>query len=140
MSETKYRVWQTNVGDYDKTTKKFTLRPRYFYGEDVIINGNGQLLSVESGWDIQGVEQPTDYVLEKSTGMQDENGNEIWEGDIVSAYNGDVIGKITQHESGEWWIEWIGKFGGSSPLYGNCHTCKVVSSINENPELLEGEK
>lgn len=102
MSKIKYRVWQTNVGDYDKTTKKFTPRPHYFYGNDVVINGNGQLLSVESGWDIQGIEQPTDYVLEQSTGMQDENDKEIWEGDIVSAYNGDVIGKITQHESGEW--------------------------------------
>ena len=38
MSETKYRAWQTNAGDYDIAAKKFTPRPHYFYGEDVIMD------------------------------------------------------------------------------------------------------
>lgn len=137
MREIRFRAWQTNVGDYDKITKKFTPRPYYFYGEDVIINGNGQLLSVESGWDIQGVEKPTDYALEQFTGLKDKNGKEIYDGDIVSSHNEDIIGKISQHKSGEWRIEWIGIYGGSSSLCDEHHLCEVIGSIHENPELLE---
>lgn len=78
-------------------------------------------------------------VLEQDTGLKDKNGKEIWEGDIVSSHNGDITGKITQHKCGEWRIEWIGIYGGSSSLYDEHHLCEVVGNIQENPELLEEE-
>lgn len=140
MRVIKFRAWQTNVGDYDKITKKFTPRPHYFYGENVIINGDGQLLSVESGWDIQGVEEPTDYVLEQATGSKDKNGKEIWEGDIVSVYEGRYVGYIVQHPSGEWRIIWVSPQGVPDSLYSHRTICEVVGNIHENPELLNGGK
>lgn len=82
----------------------------------------------------------TDIVLEQDTGLKDKYGKEIWEGDIVSTYNGDIIGKISQHKSGEWRIEWIGKFGGVSKLYDHRDLCEVVGNIHENNELLERKK
>lgn len=78
-----------------------------------------------------------DFVVEQDTGLKDKNGKEIWAGDTVSSHNGDITGKITQHKCGEWRIEWIGVYGGSSSLYDECHLCEVIGSIHENPELLE---
>lgn len=78
-----------------------------------------------------------DFVVEQATGLKDKNGETIWGGDIVSSHNGDIIGKISQHKSGEWRIEWIGIYGGSSSLYDEHHLCKVIGTIHENPELLE---
>ena len=78
-----------------------------------------------------------DVVLEQATGIKDKNRKMIYEGDIVAEHNGDIIGKIVQHPSGEWQIAWIGIFGGVSKLYDHRDLCEVVGNIHENPELLE---
>lgn len=78
-----------------------------------------------------------DFVIEQFTGFKDRHGKKIWEGDIVSSHNGDITGKITQHKCGGWRIEWIGVYGGSSPLNDKNHLYKVIGNIHENPELLE---
>lgn len=144
MRVIKFRAWQTNVGDYDKITKKFTPKPHYFYGENVIVNGNGQLLSVECGWDIQGVEESTDYVLEQYTGMKDKNGREIYEGDILIreaevVENGYIFDKYA--------VEFYnGRFCGipidMSPLLGPEYfkDCEIIGSIHEDRELSKEKK
>ena len=78
--------------------------------------------------------------IEQYTGLKDKNGKEICEGGIVSEHNGDILGKITQRVSGEWQIEWVGMYGGTSSLYEENHMCEIIGNIHENPELLEGEK
>lgn len=78
-----------------------------------------------------------EFALEQDTDLKDKNGKEIWEGDIVAEHNGDVIGKIVQHPSGEWQIAWIEIFGGVSKLYDHRGWCEVIGNIHQNKELLE---
>lgn len=150
MRVIKFRAWQTNVGDYDKITKKFTPKPHYFYGENVIINGNGQLLSVESGWDIQGVEEPTDYVLEQYTGFKDKNGKEIWGGDIVycSVSNGfswgteSFMSEVCIDETGVRFKQvsrrgFLEKRITQEIVDEKLDTFEVMGNIHDNPELLK---
>ena len=72
-----------------------------------------------------------EFLLEQSTALRDKNGVEIYEGDVVSEHNGDIIGKIVRSISGEWRVEWMGIFGGSSVLYDETSMCEVIGTIHE---------
>lgn len=80
------------------------------------------------------------FTTEQYTGLHDKNGRKIYKGDIVAEHNGDIIGTIIQHPSGEWQIAWIGIFGGVSKLYDHRDLCEVIGDIHRNPELLKEEK
>ena len=74
---------------------------------------------------------------EQDTGITDKNGKKIYEGDIVSVYEGRYVGSIVQHPSGEWRIIWVSPQGTVDSLYGYRHECEVIGDIHNNPELLE---
>ena len=86
--------------------------------------------------------------LMQSTGLFDRNGQEIFEGDIVT--DGDVIRDIKYHQTLGFYM--IGKYGFSVPFGQGVDveyfeefavhvskTFEVVGNIYENPELLEEE-
>lgn len=94
-------------------------------------------------------EDMKEYELMQSTGLFDRNGQEIFEGDIVT--DGDMISDIKYHQTLGFYM--IGKYGFSVPFGQGVDveyfeefavhvskTFEVVGNIYENPELLEVEE
>ena len=78
------------------------------------------------------------YALEQFTGLQDKNGVDIFEGDIL-AESDRPIDEATPRR---WEVKWSNTpysayfdFGYMSPS----HYCEVIGNIHENKELLEKE-
>ena len=121
MKELKFRAW-------DKVTK------RYYTVSGLEYDDNGNLCEVylagiqisESDPDAN-VREPSDVILEQDTGLKDQNGKKIYEGDIVQCY--DPRFKSTDK-----------RFGGPSVVdrfYSDTFTYEILGNIHENPELLE---
>ena len=89
-----------------------------------------------------------EVILMQSTGLKDKNGQEIFEGDILT--DGDVISDIKYHQTLGFYM--IGKYGFSVPFGQGVDveyfeefavhvskTFEVIGNIYENPEILEVE-
>ncbi|EJB2784747.1 hypothetical protein MT884_000179 [Enterococcus faecalis] len=72
--------------------------------------------------------------LMQSTGLKDENGVEIFEGDIGWDDHQEVHGQVI-FENGAFKYEWENI---SEDLFEVTDDIEIVGNIHENPELLEG--
>ena len=91
-----------------------------------LVNGNTALIP------------STHVVLEQCTGLKDENGKLIYEGDVVRVFY-DHFNGSTEEVSGTWVVN--NSFLNYAPEYDETHlesaAVEVIGNIHENPELLE---
>ena len=103
-----------------------------FFDDDIFPMSNGQLY--ESARAENYVVNNDDYVIQQFTGLTDKNGKKIFEGDIVKFYN---FPKQTPLEI----VFLYGCFTYKDTFFDfeGClfpEKCEVISSIFENPELI----
>lgn len=124
MRESKFRAW-------DKVTK------RYYVVSGLEYDESGELCEIYlAGIEIDesdpnaNVRKPSEVILEQDTGLKDQNGKKIYEGDIVQCY--DPRYKSTDK-----------RFGGPSVVdrfYSDTFDYEILGNIHENPELLARRK
>ena len=81
---------------------------------------------VEANWTAQVV-PAEELELMQSTGFRDVNGEEIFEGDIVTGEDDDDVGRIAWNEkSGAWFVEWS---KATSQIVGKVLPVRVIGNI-----------
>lgn len=125
----KFRAW-------DKRFSEFV--------EDFFVSEDGKIYkkSTDTGCGIAISRETSDKViLMQSTGLFDENGVEIFEGDIVKmakdVYSESTYYEVVRHRGGAYRLE--SKQHGCE-LWLRHTDCDVVGNIYENPELLEDKE
>lgn len=121
MKELKFRAW-------DKVTKRYYAVSGLEYDDDgnlceVYLAG----IQIDESNPYANVRKPSDVILEQDTGLKDQNGKKIYEGDVVQCY--DPRYKSTDKH-----------FGGPSVVdrfYSDIFDYEILGNVHENSKLLE---
>lgn len=121
MREHKYRAW-------DKKQKKWL-------GVNLHMSVTDGCLWWQFGYgcEILSAEERENIELVEDTGLKDENGKEIYEGDILRIFDRNYEVKIIETDS-KMYIE----YGYPDEHNGPCNFwSEIIGNIYENPELME---
>lgn len=80
-----------------------------------------------------------EFELMQSTGLFDEYGKEIFEGDVLQTYDGELSKVVWNEYLGCWEAEFLGEnvdLSEVADVKSNRSDCEIVGNICENPELL----
>ena len=128
----KFRVW-------DKLAKRM-IYPHNDNQQHFIIDLNGQFHNLQNG------SGGDDYVIQQYTGLNDNNDDPIYEGDILMYKSGSipttgVIGQVLyEADEGGYIFQWERKGPNQHHINLNCDVAfesVIVGNILENPELLK---
>lgn len=108
------------------------------------ITESGQVIIVEqeSVFDNPDYVFTDDLIIMQSTGLIDENGKEIFEGDVLKTYDGELAKVVWNKELACWEAEFLGEIVCLSEVADvkcNRSYCEIVGNIWEDPELWEEE-
>ncbi|MGT2852832.1 YopX family protein [Streptococcus pasteurianus] len=84
-----------------------------------------------------------DVNLMQLTGLTDKNGKEIFDGDVLKTYDGELAKVVWNKYLGCWEAEFLSEIVDLSEvadIKSNRSDCEIFGNIYENPELLEGEE
>lgn len=81
--------------------------------------------------------------LMQSTGLVDENGEEIFEGDVLLTYDDELAKVYWDDALAGWFVDFlyeIAELSEVADIQSSRSICNIIGNIYENPEFLEGEK
>jgi uncharacterized phage protein (TIGR01671 family) len=131
MREIKFRAWDTK--------NRHWLPSCWFRALD-----GGPLIEADEGengaseWtkDWTKVADQQDYILEQYTGLEDKNGREIYEGDILwQPKNYGTEPLVVIWEAPE--FQPFCSYNTIESNYPTAEYCRIIGNIHENPELLK---
>lgn len=138
MTIPKFRAWN----------KK--LKSMYSTDDIVFIDFEEEEICVQTIYFEQGLPDERDldfYTFDEiefmqSTGMVDKNDKEIFEGDVLKTYDGELAKVVWNEYLGCWETEFLSEIvvlSEVADVKSNRSDCEVIGNIYENPEFLEGE-
>lgn len=120
---------------------------RYWYNVAPLNNEEAltqELADGECEWEYNNQYAVRKGVVEQSTGLKDENGGEIYEGDLITRCRDDDLpmvvyfGEMEDSDVSFFYLGWACDEGYSLLDYDK--DCKIVGNIHENPELIGSER
>lgn len=130
MTTLKFRAWDKKCNEMFKDT--------------FAITESGQVIIVEqeSVFDTPDYVFTDDLIIMQSTGLFDEYGKEIFDGDILHTPDNELAKVFWNDDLAGWFVDFlyeIAELSEVADIQSNRSICAIVGNIYENPELLEEE-
>lgn len=123
----KFRAW-------DKISKTMFPVMMIDFGQSYVMIEEINGLWCERGFD--------EVELMQSTGLVDENGKEVFEGDVLLTYDAELAKVYWDDVLAGWFVDFIYETAELSEVAGlqsSRSICAIVGNVYENPELMEEE-